>query len=177
MYVQDYDEKFPQNDPVAYTDPLGPQLRGEWTGWISNLVYPYTKNSQIFLCPSSPGGGWTDWRDNLTVGYCYNYVSFYGTKLASVPAPAQAIMMWDSANPWADGYGPIWTRDIAWFLTQNDAGTCWHNGQNNYLYADGHVKSSSWGGFTWDQIWVTQVKQGHPDFGKPVTTAMAQPPY
>src|SRR6059058_5661635 len=54
MYTQDYDELFPKANP-GNPNNEGPcidmKYRGNWSGWVGNLLQPYTKNSQIFQCP------------------------------------------------------------------------------------------------------------------------------
>ena len=56
MYVQDYDEKY----PPAYIPAPGPSPDGQTAPWSSSLwlwqqiIYPYTKSSQIYRCPSNP---------------------------------------------------------------------------------------------------------------------------
>jgi prepilin-type N-terminal cleavage/methylation domain-containing protein/prepilin-type processing-associated H-X9-DG protein len=69
MYVQDYDEQFyPHrfNCPNASAcNPLMTANGGPFNGitgaaqqkiFYISLLYPYTKNYQIFVCPSNPGG-------------------------------------------------------------------------------------------------------------------------
>ena len=54
MYVQDYDERF----PAAFTrTPQTPPDGASWAGstWYwQQLIYPYTKSDQIYMCPSAP---------------------------------------------------------------------------------------------------------------------------
>jgi len=174
QYCQDYDERYPANDPVAYDHADGPTLRTAWPGWVSNHLTPYEKNAQIYVCPSGTGWFWS-YRNGQNSSYCYNYVSFYGAKMGQINSPASMALMWDSANPWGDYYGGLWDRDIAWYLAQDTSGTCWHNGMNNFLFADGHVKSNKWSQLTWDQIW-TAVTPGHVDYGRSCASAMQSPP-
>ena len=148
MYVQDYDERFPGGG-ILYTDPMAPYWNPGWPGWISNVVNPYIKNQQIYVCPSSPGGNWINPASGQSVSYCYNYVGFGGTSQASIQQPSSMIMMWDSYNAWADGYVPIHDRDLAWYKTQQWVYTSWHNEMNNYVYSDGHVKANKWSQFNW----------------------------
>ncbi len=55
MYVQDYDEKY----PLAYSSNGANQPDGyQWSGtadlWFwQQIIYPYTKNGQVYLCPSA----------------------------------------------------------------------------------------------------------------------------
>jgi prepilin-type N-terminal cleavage/methylation domain-containing protein/prepilin-type processing-associated H-X9-DG protein len=56
MYKQDYDEAFPYWNWVRQSDVGGDALCKEGCGHMENLwinsIYPYTKNSQIYACPS-----------------------------------------------------------------------------------------------------------------------------
>src|SRR5947209_1187687 len=67
LYAQDYDEMFPVASPgsdahwgaTANNDPNEGRCsdmkdRGSFGGWIGNLLVPYTKNTEIFKCPSFP---------------------------------------------------------------------------------------------------------------------------
>src|SRR2546423_13337957 len=64
QYIQDYDERFPT--PLYNLSSVDPQYGrhpdnpwGPWSrfrvGW-NHTIFPYVKNVQVFLCPSSPGG-------------------------------------------------------------------------------------------------------------------------
>jgi prepilin-type processing-associated H-X9-DG protein len=104
--------------------------RGDYGGWIGNLLVPYTRNTQIFQCPSNPklahvndglgqcarvDGGFVPnapadeatalqkWGiPYLYVSYGYNYISLWNTGLASVARPADQIAIYDSPFPWGD---------------------------------------------------------------------------
>ena len=161
MYVQDYDERWPQNS-MDNAHPMSKLWEFSWHGWISNALIPYTKNQQLFQCPSRNQGSFTDPYNNYEhVSYCYNYVGLWGRKeadLANCYAGVSGLLvMWDSDNSWNDCWPPnsscgLETRDLAWYKAGNRSSTCWHNGMNNFLFADGHVKAMNWGSVTWDQI-------------------------
>lgn len=55
MYTQDYDEKYPHAQSVtAQLPPDGyfwPTAKDRW--FWPQMIYPYTKNSNIFFCPSA----------------------------------------------------------------------------------------------------------------------------
>jgi len=175
MYIQDYDEKWPQCDPF----PGGPNTPGTmgshgrdfgWDGWISNALIPYTKNQAIYVCPSLNNNGFRDPYyngDGLTsnntsrndqFSYAFNYASDYAIKDALFPAPANAIIMADSGTGWWDcgyqnsGCGIKLNRDWLWHTQGNRKLTEWHTGKNNNLFADGHVKTLGWDSITWGQI-------------------------
>jgi prepilin-type N-terminal cleavage/methylation domain-containing protein/prepilin-type processing-associated H-X9-DG protein len=103
MYVQDYDEAFPNATievrPGGYTLPAAqcaamniPYLPTKtacqantilgtgWDGWIANVLIPYEKNSQIYRCPSySTTAGYKNWRNaDGTNSYGYNYAQLGG---------------------------------------------------------------------------------------------------
>lgn len=71
MYVQDYDERYPT---AYYTYSPNNYYASEW----QNVIYPYTRNAQIYRCPSSrtqdinPGNR----RDIGTVGDRRNATSY-----------------------------------------------------------------------------------------------------
>lgn len=106
MYIQDYDENYcpsinygvPQNDPLSL-----------WT----NLVQPYVKNEQVFLCPSAPNGKFaSNWnlRGDSPIGYTtlagYDPLNPLNdleapttvTSMAILEEPARTAMMADTPN-------------------------------------------------------------------------------
>lgn len=165
MYVQDYDNRYPCCDApqttYAWNDPVS-AYRFNWNGWIGNALRPYIKNEQIFVCPSRANGTQWLWLNGGRVSYGYNYLATYNRAESDVAnayaGVAGIIMMYDSDWSWCNctpvsSTCGIETRDIAAFKAGNPTQTCWHNGMGNYLFADGHVKTSSWGQITWDQIY------------------------
>ena len=89
--------------------------------------------------------------------YAFNYASDYGIKDTVFTEPANAAIMTDSGTAWWDcGYdstcGIKFNRDWTWHTAQNHKLTEWHNGKNNWLFADGHVKTYGWDSIKWGQI-------------------------
>jgi prepilin-type N-terminal cleavage/methylation domain-containing protein/prepilin-type processing-associated H-X9-DG protein len=141
MYMQDYDERFPGGNPGASDDCTVMGAKGAWGGWVGNLTWPYTKNKDIFSCPSQPdrfdvnrgvgptiapnlcpGGGSNCcataqfWR----ASYAFLYVDIFGQPGTNIQAPAEQVLVWDASHGWADcGYTGgcgIWSnRDICWY--------------------------------------------------------------
>jgi prepilin-type N-terminal cleavage/methylation domain-containing protein/prepilin-type processing-associated H-X9-DG protein len=157
MYVQDSNEQFPYINDAAN---LTPSIETNWNGWISNGLRTYVGDQKIYQCPSRQNGGFLDpWNNNLRVSYCYNYVAMNGRSLAQTTScyagPSKLLIMWDSDNSWNDCGLPsacdITTRDILFYKNKTGQ-TCWHNGQNNNLFSDGHVANGHFGNWTWDQI-------------------------
>jgi prepilin-type N-terminal cleavage/methylation domain-containing protein/prepilin-type processing-associated H-X9-DG protein len=154
MYMSDYDLRAPvgcsRNPPCSGQTPgrapthvLNYVFNGCWPGWISNLLQPYEKNAQIYVCPSKAGSG-TSFREPRTnptvtpasiaadgagintaagtrVTYTYNEnglghqcSGLSGRAESAFHAPSELAVMWDSVNAWTD----------CWFATS----TCsiWH---------------------------------------------------
>ena len=162
MYTTDYSERWPLNNPVPWDDPNGSRLRGAWPGWISNLLIPYTRNQQLYQCPSRNQGWFADpWNNGAQISYCYAYENLYfewrspiseGEVSTYAVGVSRILVMWDSDNSWADFLEGIQDRDLQWYKDGNRLSTHWHNEMNNFLYADGHVKSGKWDQITWGQL-------------------------
>lgn len=143
MYIQDYDERL----PIAALPGAGdrnhscPEMkdRGGYGGWIGNLLMPYTKNYQIYSCPSNirinrvndsgcANGNEDAARLNFGIPYIwqsygYNYVSLNNKGIADINRPADQMAMGDSINAWWDcsykaaGSCGLWAqRDIPAYL-------------------------------------------------------------
>lgn len=115
MYAQDYDE---QHMPDLWT-PWSPA--GNWVNWME-LVVPYIKNDQVFLCPSGPkyagtaGYGGCSWANKIVSHYAWP--GFYPYDWRGVPvrerpsAPVTQVVMFagfpsapqygDPARPWME---------------------------------------------------------------------------
>jgi prepilin-type processing-associated H-X9-DG protein len=150
MYTQDYDERFPAagRPPATFGSdwsgdgPLGPcQFMREMSafgGWTGNLLIPYTKNTGIYTCPSTPSSNTVNYGDgnkcwNQTqfpvpythTSYGYNYIATGSRAIAQINNPADLAVMWDGINGWIDcnftlsGSCGLWhQRDIPVFLTK-----------------------------------------------------------
>ena len=178
MYVQDYDEKWPSNQTSSGAAPVPCCSNGRlgstgkdfsYNGWISNALMPYTKNQQIYICPSLNANGFNDPYSNggtdtangtEAFSYAFNYATDYsntGVKEAAFTSVSSAIIMADSTTAWWDcpylntGCGWV-SRDWAWHTQKNYKLTEWHTGKNDFLFEDSHVKAMSWDAVTWGQM-------------------------
>lgn len=108
MYTQDYDEKYPLAQ-IATTQ-LSPD--GKTTPWSSTIwawqqiIYPYTKNSQIYRCPSSPYTGAALYVGNYGANWLM-LTSVTGVSMAEVSSAASTYMIFDS------GYYSL-RPDVTW---------------------------------------------------------------
>ena len=135
QYTQDYDEKF----------PMGVTFNGFPGQTVNDLIQPYVKNEQIFVCPSDPAPYGMSWS---YLGSGYSKRSSYGfnDRVITVPAlsppplppnPPKALaevnevskttLMYDAYNTKVGSIGQTYSA-----LRHFEGG--------NALYCDGHVK-------------------------------------
>lgn len=166
MYVQDYDEKYPicrYHPGKNQTDPAMPGAQyyvqfaceGETDGscvtW-QDLVYPYTKSTQIFACPSQSGSNADSGLPYPSYGYSSAISSERASRfkagtpripvsMAVVQRPAEIFMFVEfnastayRAEPNLQG---LRARSIT---AATRAQVIPHLGGANIAYADGHVK-------------------------------------
>jgi prepilin-type N-terminal cleavage/methylation domain-containing protein/prepilin-type processing-associated H-X9-DG protein len=142
-YVQDYDEKF-----CFSVDLLGAGTADDQC--FDNLLVPYCKNQQMFVCPS---------RNTNQVGYGYNmylgdlYRRNNTASLGAVTMPSNTVLF---ADAWGRAFFGTGAGNICLHAWQGNA-TCQnrapygvvsdanmgegaHNSGNNYCYVDGHAK-------------------------------------
>jgi len=144
MYAQDYDETYM---PSGYIIPsIGTTANVNWWRY---LLYPYVKNWQIYLCPSSAyRNDPSNPNNQLTNSYGYSSALNCRSQ-GSLQTPSEFIAMGDSVHWMGDCYG-LWTYAFAapngWpgnFSTdatiRTEANTR-HNFGSNLCFADGHAK-------------------------------------
>ena len=151
MYAQDYDERFP--GPVALTGGPAP--------W-DLAIFPYTKNWQVYQCPSNPRnfstpwGPYYGWTHPTFITYSMNSALCLLNQ-AQITLPAETHLIGDSQH------SGLTLADIrtAWPTICADFGGhggcpdkgpladsipyAAHSQGNNRAFADGHVKWVSWG--------------------------------
>ena len=124
QYVQDYDEVYPNRECAA--------RNGNWA-----ILQPYVKNDQLFQCPSEANPA-------LTVSdyaACCSFIRRDGwtpnvVKLATVEAPSEKILMWDSAGAFV--HLPKCSDSTN--ACRDGRINALHNDGPNALWGDGHVK-------------------------------------
>jgi prepilin-type N-terminal cleavage/methylation domain-containing protein/prepilin-type processing-associated H-X9-DG protein len=149
MYVQDYDETFPQE---CY-NLGGAGVVGQQKFCWSMTTVPYVKNSQVLICPSDAARALNTVPGSVR-SYAYNCFNFSAKAMASITAPADVAMLFElngqrSAKPFNAAGAP--GRGCA-----NAASCCGgnlligaytpgarHNTGMNLAYGDGHVKWQS----------------------------------
>jgi len=161
MYVQDYDERFPQQHDWGTS--------GSYAHWV-DLIFPYVKSSDVYRCPSQktdwnytlipsgvPPGGTTWWSKNVrTCSYGYGAwlggfgAAPVGRKLTACN-PVDTLLVADCDCGIHACCGGQFR--VAWAeICQAQPGGCvtvpdWgadkyarHAGGENIGFADGHVK-------------------------------------
>jgi len=154
MYIQDYDETL----PPLYTDIRA--LPGPPSGGYMHtpeLLDPYTKNIQLWLCPSDKSSyqGF-ETPTGLRINYGYNqsrftnHYNFDGClSQAKIETPSDTICWIDDVNLYAGPYSPTVPvgYDPATVLindlndTSGTRAANRHNEMYNLAFCDGHVKS------------------------------------
>lgn len=160
QYTQDYDEVLPpyENNNVV-TSPYSDG--GPW----QQLIHPYVKSAQVFVCPSNPDkeqqvsgadaqnlSGWTvplintSYAANPHILIPWNSATEYGTvrKSSQIESVSTRIMVTESRKPASSNSLPyIGSR----FFGDNgstqfrDNGFAGHLKTWNVLFVDGHVKA------------------------------------
>ena len=132
MYVQDYDETYPQRS----------QTFGHW-GYV---VQPYIKNFQLFKCPSNPnkelaatGGPIPGTTERIPRSYAINAFNHdqQGLSMAAISDPADRIILGESTADWNDYAAPWWNNGDNYV----GVGFAGHSGNMNIAFYDGHVKA------------------------------------
>lgn len=148
MYAQDYDERLPLSAAPIATPPY-------FLNW-HDIIDPYVKNKQIWLCPSSsiPAKD-ANGKPSSHFGYNAYYLNGIrldfsnvatagGVSLGAIPEPADTVLLTDARASKANSYcGP----DGKYLLPPSQADAdCWgrpdarHTEGVNVQWIDSHVK-------------------------------------
>ncbi len=176
LYIDDYDENFPYQP--YYTARCAFWFADmHWRGFVSNLLVPYTKNFEVWVCEKGPkryGSNAANYNCSIPPQYlvniAFNYVILdapnavltpgFSARLASIQEPAKLAVWWDNSFIWIYNSASVsthrfWSHFVSFYEAGNfrvRAGwwsTHWHNGMSNFGYADGHVKAGKVGQMTW----------------------------
>jgi prepilin-type N-terminal cleavage/methylation domain-containing protein/prepilin-type processing-associated H-X9-DG protein len=171
QYTQDYDEKYPPKywgNSATQTDPSMPGYTfaesdnvayKHYVTWM-DIIFPYVKSTQIFLCPSGnqqvglsaglPSTEMYGYSGGMSGSHRGSYGGGSGgapAALAELPRVAETIMLLDYNNYWGLQANPVDAGNISRTTTNyyNCAapGTVLiapHLEGGNICYADGHVK-------------------------------------
>jgi len=153
MYMQDYDSVFMRNEQTV-------------TGCPQTLLQPYTKNTQIWVCPSDPNQKVRANNNPTIVSYMMN--TQFNAKVDSfVTRPGELVVThdsdpgevgWTEGNSWDGGQTTDWPQLRPNGCTESNLGKTvkpcgmdsykaeWfnrHNGVFNALFYDAHAKSAT----------------------------------
>lgn len=111
MYVQDYDEKY-----NYWTTGDGDASPGAQPWWV--VIQPYTKNGQIYVCPSvTATGPFVGYHNSASVPYFPGYgmnpnIQYVanGLAMAAIKYPAQLVVLADSCHPMGDSWRFAWPK-------------------------------------------------------------------
>lgn len=166
MYIQDYDERYPQNlyDPLVMAAAGTPgaafnSLAGEqhYHTWMDN-IFPYVKSVQLFYCPSArystAAQAYPSYGYNEAVGG-RNYPRYTGSgsfwtsvSASAIQRPSEVIMLMDYNYTYAPYADPASFRSYATNAPVKTIAAP-HLEGTNVGYVDGHVKwvnETKWAG-------------------------------
>jgi len=175
MYLQDYDERYPLQ--AYYSSAGNPNVPAPGPDWpaahfgisppytnecpasgnhcmsFMDMLYPYTKSWQVFVCPSQNAGTVESYGYNGIIGNT-NTANTYDTNLtastgytpiaqATIQRPSEIIMFmeyyyayaYENATPQGFRSTAVNPDRVSWVAPHLDGG--------NIVYADGHVKWQS----------------------------------
>jgi len=149
QYTTDYDEMLPPIATAGATATTAVDVAGAAGSWAQR-IYTYTKNTQIFACPSNTIGRTT--RDvaipalnypAIPGSYAVNfhYLGAFGGRPNSetiIQKPSEKILLAENSVAFVGMGGGDWNN----FDGFASRGFARHSGQFNCLYGDGHVKSN-----------------------------------
>jgi prepilin-type N-terminal cleavage/methylation domain-containing protein len=144
MYLQDYDEVFPSCNfsdtktgfpPNTHFDGLGKPI------FMADILQPYVKNRQVFLCPSMRGQPKrvakypTDYNFLCVHGWSLYFPNFNNDNQGVCSHPLSAIgRVTEKPMIVCDGLGEHIGETTTTVYTQGKIGA------QNIVYVDGHVK-------------------------------------
>jgi prepilin-type N-terminal cleavage/methylation domain-containing protein/prepilin-type processing-associated H-X9-DG protein len=155
QYVQDYDETYQDGGSYLVTTMgvagSGGSADGSNVNWWRYPLFPYVKNWQVYLCPSSsmsvsdPSS-----PRNQLIGHYGMNGNLYRKSMAQLVAPADKVLIGDCIHWQGELYSglvlayakpsPGWV-DVRLAANQTQGNTR-HVGGSSLGYADGHVKWS-----------------------------------
>ena len=146
MYLQDYDQRFLPNGQNPGITPL-------------DRLVPYTKNRDLWICPSENNATVRAKTDVRYVSYMFNN-QLQGDPDSTMTRPGDLVVAhdadpgelgWTEGNTWDSGATTDWPHVRANGTGVNSYLLPWfqrHNGSFNTLFYDGHVKTGRASNFT-----------------------------
>jgi prepilin-type N-terminal cleavage/methylation domain-containing protein/prepilin-type processing-associated H-X9-DG protein len=142
MYAQDYDERFlhgryPGTCMYGHYHSHDDGI-SNYMSWQTH-IYPYVKNTQVFVCPSATANhcSASDSRSFVDNAYGFNYEGLRGKPLARLDTPTATMMFQDMELSFIISGAPN-SRSRA--ISQMGNGLTRHNEGANVAFCDGHCK-------------------------------------
>ncbi|HZT41620.1 MAG TPA: DUF1559 domain-containing protein [Chthonomonadaceae bacterium] len=169
LYLQDYDEKYPQEHPST-GDPVADDSNGQLEtidyGSPFDKILPYvaskdSSKTQLYICPSDPDPHGMRLLDSsgACIGsnppapppgplssYLLNAYYLFGATLAQIVTPSQSIYIAERKDTFCDVHYHPWLNEAQLPTGPSDTAdplaiaSLRHSGGSNYVYADGHAR-------------------------------------
>jgi prepilin-type N-terminal cleavage/methylation domain-containing protein/prepilin-type processing-associated H-X9-DG protein len=151
MYLQDYDEKFPTqqwwgNNRSDGWPVVGSGIAGATADNYKDAILPYSKNEQIWICPTNiPNGTLATRPPNMGYHMSGNVITRTGLSQAAIVAPASLFIMRESGKGLVFNRAylrpiPDYCDDVVAYEQGNAANYMPHMKGYNLTFADGHAK-------------------------------------
>jgi prepilin-type N-terminal cleavage/methylation domain-containing protein/prepilin-type processing-associated H-X9-DG protein len=129
-----------------------------WDVYYQQLE-PYTKNSQIYVCPAMDVTGCDcgadqPWVKHFPNSYARNYGTRNGPKDDAISEPANMILLADGRRSWVHFSSWCWGDGVSTSRNCNPNVANIHNEGVNALFCDGHSK--------WLKVPTAQVPDANP---------------
>ena len=129
QYIQDYDNTLP---PIA-------TVNSAYFGW-GDVLDPYTRNPQIFQCPSEEVKQQPDMGSSGYTDYWFN-ANLSSYQLKNIKSPSRTLVFGDGndGSELTDARYVKYSLAPDWY-TDTSKPTFRHNSGANYAFVDGHTK-------------------------------------
>jgi prepilin-type N-terminal cleavage/methylation domain-containing protein/prepilin-type processing-associated H-X9-DG protein len=156
MYTQDYDETFPIQPENQKVFNRWNNENFVWHPWnIRNVMLPYTKNVQIYICPNVYSPETRRYALGYQCSWIYRAKDLQDAKGAPIdlglggylddirrPRPPMTLAQIDKPAEKIAFYDMAWGNGVADRAKKKKAGYVPHGDGSQYIYTDGHAK---WG--------------------------------
>jgi prepilin-type N-terminal cleavage/methylation domain-containing protein/prepilin-type processing-associated H-X9-DG protein len=131
MYIDDYDEFMPRWS-LAGGNPDGSGRLPGYVGSWDDVIFPYTRNQQILVCPDNP------YRPDARSYSMPRYVS--GVEFGRFPSVTATVMLMEKGAYLPGAWEDAAAENFHQSTSETPDQRYFHSQGKNFLFLDGHVK-------------------------------------